>query len=70
MPIGNRMAVGSEDILNEEPLKEGTANIEAVEPMSSEMPQTQLQAAQVRPEETSEVTEEELEALLKEFLTL
>lgn len=70
MPIGNRMAAGSEEILREEPMEEVAANLETVEPANHEAPQTQIQGAGLRPEDTSEVTEEELEALLKEFLTL
>lgn len=74
MPIGNRIAAGSEEFVSEEPAVEETVDAVQEQPGRSQMtpeysPSEQQQNAQVRPEDTSEVTEEELEALLKEFLT-
>ena len=67
MPIGNRLAAGGESIMEEETIEEETVGGETLQP---EYGQTEpVQSAETRPEDTAEVTEEELEALLKEFLT-
>ena len=55
MPIGNRVAVGGEELPVQEP----------PEPVYTEVPQD----VNTEADNSAEVTEEELEALLKEFLT-
>lgn len=86
MPIGNRIAAGSEGLVNTEPvnmeqMEEGLNNEGPILPEHSQLqadysqlqpeyaPPGTTQNMEVRPEDTAEVTEEELEALLKEFLT-
>lgn len=73
MPIGNRMAAGGEELIQEEPIKERLADEETAggppAPPEYKGPEP-VQSMEVKPEDTAEVTEEELEALLKEFLTM
>ncbi len=73
MPIGNRMAAGGEELIQEEPIKERPADEETAggppAPPEYKGPEP-VQSMEVKPEDTAEVTEEELEALLKEFLTM
>ncbi len=74
MPIGNRIAAGSEEFVSEEPAVEEAIGTEQEHPGYSQQHSEYIQPepqhnAEVKPEDTSEVTEEELEALLKEFLT-
>lgn len=59
MPIGNRLAVGGEELAAPEPLEQ----------VLTPPPQPQPQAAEASEDNPAAVTEEELEALLKEFLT-
>ncbi len=73
MPIGNRMAAGGEELIQEEPIKERLADEETAggPPATPEYKGPEpVQSMEVKPEDTAEVTEEELEALLKEFLTM
>jgi len=66
MPIGNRMAVGGEELVDKELAEEEMVSEEAREPMDrSEAPQS----VEAGTDDSATVTEEELEALLKEFLT-
>ena len=55
MPIGNRLAVGGEDLATGSPLEQVLS--------------TPREAEHIPEDDSSAVTEEELEALLKEFLT-
>jgi hypothetical protein len=68
MPIGNRMAVGSEEFVREEP----PAPMYNQVPPEPEIPELREMppAPEIDPENSAAVTEEELEALLKEFLTM
>ncbi len=74
MPIGNRMAAGGEDLAEEEPAGASvTAMPQPVQPASVPQPSPVQLAESPNAgndmEDSAVVTEEELEALLKEFLT-
>ena len=68
MPIGNRLAAGGEDMMEAQPTAPEPlpASPDSSEPFYGVPAKSQ---ESVDPADTAEVTEEELEALLKEFLT-
>ena len=83
MPIGNRMAAGGEDLAQEDPEDSPAAGM-PLPPTAASAPPPFSTAAVTQPspiqmaesgdmgsdsEDPAAVTEEELEALLKEFLT-
>lgn len=74
MPIGNRMAAGGEDLAEEEAAVPSAASMPQPLPPTTIPQPAPVQLAESRdmgedPEDSAAVTEEELEALLKEFLT-
>lgn len=74
MPIGNRMAAGGEDLADAEPEMSSAASMPqtlqpAAAPQPAPMKLAESKDAGNEPEDSAAVTEEELEALLKEFLT-
>lgn len=67
MPIGNRMAAGGEELEAAEPV-ESVSEMSPLVPSSPPSP-PQIQNTNPETDDSAAVTEEELEALLKEFLT-